>query len=337
VEPPVVTPPANNEPPPAGETPPAAELKKNETSFDEATYLNERFGGKFKTTEEIQNKLKELDELSGKYSAAELKAKELETNLSQAPKFANDYIKGLNDYVSKGGDPKVYERVAGIDVDKLNEKDALVLKYRFEHGLSKEEAEFKVARKYKLSDQLDADDPDVKDARIDLRLDGKEAKKYLAQYKSEQMIPQSVREQQNFETQRQARVDSWKPQTAPFIESLKKIEIPFDEKNSVTFEVPQETINEVTETMQQVIDAVGINPDQEGLQQMKEILLSKIFFRNQKEINRTIKAAVDKQWAKDTHHPSGLKEETPPATPPADKNMDLASFIAQQNGIKNFK
>lgn len=325
---------------PVAEVTPAGEPAKEVPAFDENKYLNEKFGGKFKSVDEINQKLTEYETLNTKFSDAEKKSKELETRLAESP-FANDYIKGLNDFVKKGGDPKVYEKVAGIDPEKLNEKDALVLKYRFQHNMSKEDAEFKVARKYKLGTEFDPVDgeqidPDVKEARIDLKLDGGEAKKFLSQYKTEQLLPPATQQQEAESVKLQSRMDSWKPYTQPLIESLSKIEVPFDEKGgTISFEVPKETLTLLNEVMQGVLQGNEIPADENGKQQMKEILLRELFYQHNKDIGKLIAGEVNKKWAKDIHHPSALIEATAPGdNATVDRDTELASFIAKSNGLK---
>lgn len=314
----------------------AGEPAKEIAPFDESKFLNERFGDKFKSIDEIKSALKERDDYSTKYAEAEKKSKDLEIKLSENP-YANDYIKGLNDFVKKGGDPAVYNKVASIETEKLSDKDALVLKYRFQHGMTKEDAEFKVARKYKLGDSFDPEDPDVRESRIDLQLDGKEAKGFLSEYKTKELTPPDQIRAQKADQELQVRVKSWESQTPQVLESLQKVEVPYDDKNAITFEIPKETAARLSDMAQEVIRTMDVNSDTDGKQFLKEVLLREIFFVHKNDIAKIIAGAKDKQWAKDTHHPSSLKEETAaPAPATGDRDMDLATFIAKANGLKRF-
>lgn len=328
---PAPTPQAIEKPEPAPTPAPEKEI----IPFDENKWLSEKFGDKFKSVDEINNALKERDNLNSRFTEAEKKTKDLENRLSENSP-ANDYIKGLNAFVKKGGDPKIYEKVAHIDPSTLNEKDALVLKLRFEHGMKKEDAEFKVARKYKLGDEYDATDPDVRESRIDLQLDGKAAKDFLSQYKTEQLTPPGEKEHAQAEHILQTRLKSWEPQSPQLLSSLQKVEVPFDEKgNTVSFEIPKETMNHLADHLQKVIENMDVSPDENGKQLMKEVLLREVFYLHQKDVARLVAGAVNKQWAKDTHHPSALREENPtPAPKETDRDMDIAQFIAKTSGFK---
>lgn len=343
------TPPAQADPKNGGnpdpEKPGAGDPPKTDTKpFDESAWLNEKFSGKFKSIDEVLNKLKDADDLSTKLTSAEQKAKDFETKLAQSP-FANDYVKGLNDYISKGGDPRIYQKVAGLDPDKLTDKDALVLKYRFQHNMKKEDAEFKVARKYKLTSEVDETDPDVREARIDLQLDAQEAKKYLGQYKTDALnVPGSIQNQLK-ETQEKAakqvqqRVESWKPHVPKLISDLSKITIPIDDKGeqTFTFEVPKESLANVEEHVANVLKGADIQPDAEGQQLMKQIAMREVYVNHFSDMVKTIVGGLQKKWAAELNHPSALREEGGgKASVEVDNDTSLAGFIAKSQGIKNF-
>lgn len=326
------------------EKPGVVETKIETKPFDEGAWLNEKFGGKFKSSDEVLNKLKDFDDLSTKLTSAEAKAKDFEMKSAQSP-FVNDYVKGLNDFISKGGDPYIYQKVAGLDLDKLSEKDALVLKYRFQHNMKKEDAEFKVQRKYMLGSDVDETDPDVREARIDLALEGAEAKKFLTQYKADQLkVPgnpqdQLKEQQEQHVLQVKQRVESWKPHQQNLLKDLGKVTIPLDDKGEQTlvFDVPKETLSQIENHWGKVLEGADLKPDAEGLTLAKQILLREVYFTHFNDMVKSLIGAVHKKNIAEQHNPSALKEgQQSAAAATEDRDKSMAAFIAKQQGIKNF-
>lgn len=325
------------EPTPTPEYIPTPEATPEPVTFDENKFLTEKFGDKFKSFEEITSKLGELDQINTRYTQAEQKAKDLESKLSEN-EFANDYVKGLNKFVKDGGDMDVYNKVAGIDVTKISEKDALVLKYQFQHGMSKEDAEFKVARRYKIGEEFNAEDPDVRESRIDLQIEGREAKDFLSKYKAEQLVPPGAKTEADQKQLVQSRIASWQPHTNTLLTSLNKVEVPFDEKkgDTISFNIPKETIDHLSGHMQVVLENMDVAPDEQGRQWLKDVLLREIYYLHQKDIARLVAGEVNKRWAKTNHNPSALREETVPVnTTVMDRDEEIASFIRKANGYKS--
>lgn len=101
--------------------------------------------------------------------------------------YANESIQKLNDFVEKGGDARVYMQAMNIDLEKLSPEAKIAQRLQLENGLTPAEAEGRVARKYKLGNNpatqqpWDESDPDVMDARIDLKMDSQAAHKVLAE------------------------------------------------------------------------------------------------------------------------------------------------------------
>lgn len=148
------------------ETPAITQPIQHEVSYD----LNGKFDGRFKSIDELEVYLKEVEEKANK------------------DPFANDLVRNLNKAISEGVDPELYMAVSQINVEELSAKDALILEMQWKKGLTHEDAEFIVNRTYKLDDsedEPDMTDPDVREAQIRLGLDSKQAKEFLGQYKQE--------------------------------------------------------------------------------------------------------------------------------------------------------
>lgn len=324
--------------PPAPPTPPAAsstDAAPTTTSIpDITTWLNETFKGEYKSAEDLIKAITDSKSLGTKYSEAEQKLKDFETKSKENP-FANDYVKGLNEFVKKGGDPAIYNKVQAIDVPKLNERDALVMRLRVQHGLTKADAEFRVDRKYKVGESFDQADPEVREARIDLKIDGESAKEYLSKYKTDSLVPPGERIQQETERAKAQQLEGWNPVTDKVIEGLKQVEIPIDTKGTtIQFKVPGETVPYLQEHLKNVLATTDLRPDAEGQNIMKEILLREIFFKHSKDIAQQIATAKDEHWIKQTQHPSALREETAGTTTAISDDEKLAEAIAKSQGFK---
>lgn len=307
------------------------------STFDETKWLTEKFAGKYKSADELINAIKEREDLSTKYSDVEKKYLDLETKSKESP-FANDYVKGLNDFMKKGGDAATYSKVQSLDLGKLSERDTLVTKYRVQYNMSKTDAEFKVDRKYmlQLGEGQTENDPDVREARIDLRMDSAEAKEYLSKYKTEAMVPPAQREAETAERAKAQNLESWKPYTGQLVDSLKSVEIPIDDKGGVIqFPVSPSTMQHIQEHLQNVLETTGIPPDAKGQALMKDILLREVFFAHNKDIALAVATAKDVAWVKQTSNPSALRQEAvPPGSVVKSNDQLMAEAIAKSEGFK---
>lgn len=318
--------------PPKVDLPPAP--PKEEPKFDMNTWLSEKFKGEFKSEDDLIKAITDSKSLSTRYTEAEQKLRDFETKSKENP-FANDYIKGLNEFVKKGGDPAIYNKVQSIDVAKMDNREASVMRLRVQYGLTKADAEFRVDRKYKIGEGYDMTDPDVREAQIDLKIDGDQAKEYLSKYKTDSLVPPGEKIQQEAERTKAQQLEGWNPITGKVLEGLKQVEIPIDEKGAnIQFAVPQETLDHLQEHLKNVLATTDIQPDADGQNLMKEILLREVFFQHQKDIARMIATKKDEQWIKQTSNPSALRQETDTPAPAKTADEELAEMIAKSTGFK---
>lgn len=305
-------------------------------AFDESKWLSEKFSGKFKSVEELVNSINETEQFKSKYSETEKRLKDLETEYADA-KPVNDYIKGLNKFVKDGGDPKLYNKLQSVEIEKMSDRDALIMKMRWDNGLSKEDAQFMVDRKYMLEQGEDLDtsaDPDVRAARIALKLDSKSAKEFLRNYKTEQLTPPAEKLRIQQEQAQLERMNGWKPRMSELLNDMKKIELPYDGQ-TVQFEVPQETLSQLQEYMQAIVEGSQFQPDVDGMSAVKQLLLREVLASNLKSITQTIATQRDAKWKNEVHHPSALREDHNTGGNKApDRDTELAEFFAKADGVK---
>ena len=209
-------------------------------SFD----LSGKFNGRFKSIDEVEGYLSELE------------------NKASADPFANELIRDLNRAIQEGVDPDLYMAVSQIDVPNLDEAEALILEMQWKKGLSYEDAEFIVNRTYRLGgedEELDMSDPEVREAQIRLRVDAQEAKEFLSQYQQEALIPPA-------EKMKEQLTQAWTPVIPQVMDKWKSFQI---NSKSGTYNIP--TSQAALQSAQQLLNDVISNglidnmPDQDGL------------------------------------------------------------------------
>lgn len=214
-------------PPPAtpdNVAPPAPQAAADPT-IDENRALSMLFGDRFKTKSEIEAAISERD--SAISEANELK---------QRKPYANEYVEKLNEAVRNGVPVDVFHKVNSVDLSALKPEEALVHKFMWEHGLSKDDAQAYVDATYKIgSDYLDTD-PTVRASRIKLQIDGNDAIKYLQQYKVKELAPRIPEAQ----VAPEQRVNKWNNIINDLVKNASKVNVPVNEKDVVSYELPQE-------------------------------------------------------------------------------------------------
>lgn len=206
--------------------------------------LSGKFNGRFKS----------LDEIEGYLSDLEAKA--------NADPFANDLIRDLNKAIKEGVDPDLYMAVAQLDVPNLSEADALIMQMQWKKGLSYEDAEFIVNRMYKLGgedEELDMSDPDVREAQIKLKMDAQEAKQFLSQYKQDALVPPA-------EKLKAQLTQAWTPVIPQVLDKWKSFQIN-SKTGSYNIPTSEAALNSAKQLLNEVISNGLIDnmPDQDGL------------------------------------------------------------------------
>ena len=246
--------------------PPVADDNAHEEEATEATPFNQS-----SSTPQSQAGAETIQpsfDLSGKFNGRFKSLDEIETYLSDVEAkankdpFASDLVRDLNKAIAEGVDPELYFAVTQIDVDNLEEREALILQMQWKKGLSYEDAEFLVDRTYKLDaeqDELDMSDPDVREAQIRLKLDSQEAKDFLSQYKREALTSP-------IEKQKEALTQAWTPVIPQVVDRWKSFTV--NSKNG-TYTIPasEAAINSARELLTEVINNGLLDnmPDQEGM------------------------------------------------------------------------
>ena len=245
VEPPV-TPPVKD-----GGTPAAPDKGEIERAL-----VNEIFGGKFKTLDEVRaakitDQLKEIDNLREKTSSLEQQVK------GRPLGYADEDMVLFNEFVKKTGikNQAVFNKLMKIDIDKLdNPMDMMILKEIVEKPKMIGNEEFlrkKLTDKYGVNeDEIDADE--LKINKIQLEADAENAAKYLRELKSGIKLPEVAPPpagEKSLTAEQQQKIETgWKATMDKINEEWKTIPIPLKgNKNAIiNYDIPQSVKQSLT-------------------------------------------------------------------------------------------
>ena len=289
----------------------------DESNQYESKLLNERFGGKFKSIDEVYERVNSFEKLQKEH-----------TDLSERSKRliepANDFVKAFNEASSKGIPMETFLTVQKIDQEK-NPVNIIALANQIKFNLSPEDALWKAQRQYAAAQAGEDDrgfDPDTsREAKIQLSIDAAESKKFLEQYKSDAMMP-VLQTPEMIREKLQQRQNEWKPEIPKVMTEFKKMSFSHNVEGAemaVDFDVPRETLDAVEKyIMEEVLTMDGIEPvvgrDND---EIKDIVRSKIIEMSfdsiiKKAIADTAAAMRLKDLAQ-KHNPNPARQEGVPA------------------------
>lgn len=278
-------------------------------TVDIESIIKGKFDGKFSS----------LDELAEAYRSAEEQAKR--------DPFASDWIRNLNKAVSEGVDPSVYMEVSNVDIDKLSEADAIILQMRWKEGLSREDAEFLVNRKYRLGgdDEVDPSDPDVREAAINLKLEGKNAKEFLGKYKQEALTSPLEKRQAELKS-------AWKPVIPSVLDKYKTFSVE-GKTGKYDFPVSPEIMGKAQELLNSVLDSGMFDnmPDREGMEYAEAIVRNEILSNMVAQMLDTVADQYKQAHLVDKHNPR--KPESMERAPVQSSQDGMIDFLKKAHGI----
>jgi len=191
----------------------------------------EIFGDKYESVDLIKSRLEE-------YEIQSQKIQELE---SKQVTFANDYVRELNDALTKGISEKAFNQVYFSDPSKLTPAEKLELSLQWEKDFTPEEAKLYIEDKYKLGPDEDPDDRSVQVARLMMKADVKEAEKFLEQYRQKQLTPPSQPDNTQI-------VKAWEPIIPKLVDEVKSVTV-----NNIPYNFSQEILNQAKDEVMNLI------------------------------------------------------------------------------------
>jgi hypothetical protein len=295
------------------------------TATNDPINFSEMFGEGYESVEDVKDHLEYAYEL-------ETKLEELE---NKQPEFANDFIKQMNEYALKGGDPIYFAKIQGMNVDELSAEEAIKLDLQQQYGLTEEEAKAHLNSKYTTPDFY-GEDGEIDPKSINLKIDAKVAKERLkANQADNTLIEQkpigmteeewTSKQQESFEeTQRYDEVrmwdekNGWAPEVDRVINDLKDKGITIDLGNGKAFNYVFNQDESYTENLISQVDQTlydsGLSRE-ENPQLAKEITENIYWLENKENILKTfgneIRSMKDEEYFRLNNNPSAIQKGDP--------------------------
>lgn len=245
---------------------------------------------------------------------------------SEVDPFANEYVKGLNKAIQDGIDPATYFKFNELNPKKISDREAHILYQEMKNKLTPEEAALYVDSTYRFGEGEDAEDGDVKLARIRAKAESGNVREFLESHRAESLIPPAEKQ---LERQKAAWIDVL-PKT---IQEHSTIEIKGN-TGAMNFAVPPEILKSTQDIMQKAIDGGFIRtmPTEEGRNQVKEFINQTITVKSLPAIYDYMNEQFKLKVATEQNNPRTQTAGTPPPSK-SDKQLE-AEFIAADYGIK---
>jgi len=272
------------EPTPAPPTPVAGEFKPEVI-----------FGEEYDSLDKVKAELQAAKELKGKVTEYESKLKETVVE--------DPYIRSLIDWTKQGKDRSLHDLVYASDPSKMTPEQKVAMKLQVDTGLSPQEASEYVTSKYMIGEDFDESDPQVRKARLELKIDSTTADKELSQWRAKQM--EAVPE---FDYQAQAK--SWEPHIQATVNTVKELELP----NGTKFPVPQTVLEGVQNHIKTVLTTEGVEmnaSDPEQQKMVQSIAMDYIKARSFEDAMKYLTIEMEKAKIKE----SSVIPPTKPTTP----------------------
>jgi hypothetical protein len=162
-------------------------------------------GTEFKTEEEVKSYLEQTKNFQSSENEKKLISEQYEALKGTIPQFANDEIKKLNELILGGATKEqvgAFNKINSVgDLKDLKPIDAVRLALQLRDGLTEDEANNVINRKYKLDESI-YEAEDIIGSNIDLKLAAKNDLDYLNTFKakaSEAPVSPQQKSQEDFQ------------------------------------------------------------------------------------------------------------------------------------------
>lgn len=293
--------------PPAEATPPSAAAVVTDPPATPPVDLKSIFGEEYGDADKVKSLLGELPTLRERIAEYEKKVKAVDEN---------PYIKSRLAWQQEGRDESLHDLVYYNDPAKMTPEQKVALKLQIDHGLSPQEAEQYVNLTYKIGEDYDAEDPSVVQARMQLKIDGGAADKFINQWREQQTQPVPKYDYA-------AQVQSWTPQIEKSIEGLKGIEL----IDGIKYIGDDQGLADVRNHLSSVLSTEGVQMDlssPQDVQALQTMARDHYIARNFDKIVGYLRNEWEKaQNLKNSNVPTPAGNQTPP---PAGKSQEAAIF-----------
>jgi hypothetical protein len=308
----------------------------NELSADE--YIDEMSNGMFKSEQEFKDS--GILELATEYDQLVDKYNQLLDESEKEPEFASDYVKGLNDFILKGGDPKVYSEVVSVDYSQKSEFDVMKMSLKANDGLTDQEATEYLNNKYKLDEEL-YDSTEMKLGAIELKRDSKRERENLVNLQKEAMTPRAGTETQTGPTNEELnyaeeqRIDKWDGVVTDKVNSVSDLKYDF----GLEYAISEEQKDEIDDKVFNIISDSGLEFTSENVENIQTMAMNLFIQENHHQM---MKASYDfgvsqaqEQKIKSDHNPSAVPEtEVRDSETKMSRSDHAIAMIERMEGVK---
>lgn len=307
-----------------------------ELSADE--YIDEMSNGMFKSEQEFKDS--GILELADEYDQLVDKYNQLVEKGGNEPKFASDYVKGLNDFILKGGDPKVYSEVVSVDYSEKSEFDVMKMSLKANDGLTDQEATDYINNKYKLDEDL-YDATEMKLGAIELKRDSRSERENLISLQREAMTPRLGNETQAGPTNEELnyadeqRIDKWDGVITDKVNSVSDLKYDF----GLEYAISEEQKDKIDDKVFDIVSTSGLEFTSENIENVKTMAMNLFIQENHQQM---MKASYDfglsqaqEQKIKSDHNPSSVPEtEVRDSETRMTRSDHAIAMIERMEGVK---
>lgn len=281
--------------------------------FDENKYLSEAFKGKFKSKDELLSYHEKAEQALAKVSKLSPKAELYQQALDS----------GVNE--------ELFFALNKVEPSKLSDSDAKLLAMQWKEGITLDEAQLLMNHRYKLGidpntdEEYDETDPLVRAARVELKIAAREDKKWINEFKEQQL--QNPVERQTKET-----VKAWEYKVDPIVSQFKSIKFdnPADKSVLLDYTFTPDKIEEAKGIVKDALNSGYLNgmSEDEGKQFLSDLINSKLLNRNTvQDMLLKQKEAFEVQKATEKHNPRTAQQTTVPVKPKDVREQVLKDFF----------
>ena len=213
--------------------------------------LKSIFGEEYGEVDKVKTLLGEVPTLREKIADYEKTVKAVEED---------PYIKSRLSWRQEGRDDSLHDLVYYSNPEKMSPEQKVALKLQIENGLTPAEAQQYVNFTYKVGEDFDDEDPAVVHARMQLKIDGTSADKFINQWREQQQQPLPRYDYA-------AQVQTWTPQIDKSIEGLRSIEI----IDGIKFSGDEQGLADVRQHLATVLGTEGVQMDMSNPQDVQAL------------------------------------------------------------------
>jgi len=279
-------------------------------------FLVEATGG---VVEDIQEVSELVSQFSEMHTENETLKKQIEDGIK--PVYQNDYAKGLDDFMAKGGDPMFYHRAQGIDITQLKPDEAIKLNMLWSNpSLSQSQVDALFNKKYMVGvEKTDENKIDVEATEAQMTIDSSKATESLKSLQATYEVPSLEKQSVENEAAETERINSWGNFSEDVdLEGTMEFQVGEKSDNQFKFSLPEDGMSWVREHIQEVIGLSGLDNTPENQEKLVDSAIRSYLSENLETV--VSNSYIAGQSAKEKEYLDNA--ENPTKVVPADQNEE---------------